>query len=257
MSATVGIVFIGTSEYVNFFPRWKQCVDDNFLVDCNKTIFAFTDRIDEDFLKLPDTITCNVPHMPWPYVTLGRFRMMTDVKHLLSNMDYVFFLDADLFPVSKITLDEITAVDKPLTGVRHPGQTQNPYWQTFEVNPNSTACVLKDVTVPQDFQPIYHQGCFWGGKAANIITMIETLSQNVLDDMTRGVVACWHDESHMNKYFLTRWDEVHTLHSGFAWPEGGDWSYLGDIGLEKRMLHAEKTHDTFPRFPGKDGEGPI
>ena len=45
----VAIAFIGTGKYADFFPKWKIAVDKYFLNNCEKTIFAFTDKIEEEY----------------------------------------------------------------------------------------------------------------------------------------------------------------------------------------------------------------
>ena len=39
----VAIIFIGTGRYLNFLPQYWQNIEENFLPNSNKTIFAFTD----------------------------------------------------------------------------------------------------------------------------------------------------------------------------------------------------------------------
>jgi hypothetical protein len=49
---------------------------------------------------------------------------------------------------------------------------------------------------------VYYQGCLWGGKVPDVLEMIEELESRVNEDLKNNVIAVWHDESHMNKYFI-------------------------------------------------------
>ena len=40
-----------------------------------------------------------------------------------------------------------------------------------------------------------------GGRTAEYLDMCETLACNIRDDFNRGIIAKFHDESHVNKYF--------------------------------------------------------
>jgi hypothetical protein len=54
----------------------------------------------------------------------------------------------------------------------------------------------------QSYLPIYWQGCFWGGKVPAALAMIDELEARVNRDLENDIVALWHDETHINKYFM-------------------------------------------------------
>lgn len=244
----VGLVFIGTGKYADFFPRWKQCVDDNFLSDCEKTIFAFTD-VEKDFFKAPDVLPVKVDNCIWPQATLFRYKWLNYVINAgaTDNLDYIFYIDSDLFPQSKITLEDITCEGKPLTGVHHPGNFMDPNWETFETNPECAAFVSKPIDQYGE-NAVYHQGCFWGGEQSAIKKMASTLDQRIDSDLGKGIMACWYDESHMNRYFLENLSLVNTVSWNYAFPENGPWKDLYS-DVEVKMLHADKSDKEYPRPP--------
>jgi len=244
----VGLVFIGTSKYADFFPRWKKSIDDNFLNDCEKTIYAFTDR-QEEYFKGSNIFPIKVTNCVWPQATLFRYKWINAVMstNKTDHLDYMFYIDSDLFAQTNITLDEIICEGKPLTGVHHPGNFMNPKWETFESNENSTACVKRPVSQYGD-SPVYHQGCFWGGEQKAVKEMVATLEERIDDDYSRGIMACWYDESHMNKYFLENMSLVNTVPWNYAFPENGPWKELYS-DVEIKMLHADKSDAEYPRPP--------
>jgi hypothetical protein len=77
--------------------------------------------------------------------------------------------------------------------------------------------------------------------------MVRCLSENVDADLEKKVVAIWHDESHLNRYFIDKKSDVNTLHPGFATPE--NWEIIKKA-FPTKALHLHKTMEDFPRFEG-------
>ena len=183
----------------------------------------------------------HIKHEKWPFITLHRFKYMRSVEDRLREYDYVFFIDADLWCVSEVTETDLFA-GKPLIGVQHPGFIGS--IGSFETDTRSNANIFDgyyDVSK-------YRQGCLWGGKAESVVEMVCELDHWVDEDKSRGIVAAWHDESHMNKYFLLNSERVHTLHPGFAQPQSGYDHVRG--AYPTKFVHLHKEMSEFPRFEG-------
>lgn len=253
MRPKVGVVFIGTNKYVNFFPKWKQAVDDHFLNECDKTLVAFSDGNVPEF-NADHVVVFNVPPVVWPEATLYRYKFVNEALNSgeLPDLDYIFYLDGDLFPVQDIRLEDITSEDKPLTGVHHPGNATNPSWNTFERRGISTADV-GDLPSKLGAKAVYHQGCLWGGKINAVKKMVETLDRRITEDESNGIHAVWYDESQMNKYFLENIDQVNTVSWLFAFPEVGSWHMYVPEGKTPMMVHVDKDDSAYPRYPS-DGK---
>ena len=243
-SLKVGITFIGTSKYASFFEGYYKAVKENFLPESDRTFFVFTDQPELKIFDQPDVSVTKVEHKGWPFITLHRFKFMTMVKEQLSEMDKVFFMDADLWPVSKINNNELFSEQSKFIGVQHPGFVGK--IGTFETNPASRACIFDG----QYDLSKYRQGCFWGGEADAIVAMITELDKRVDEDTSNDVVAVWHDESHMNKYFVENNEDVLTLHPGFAQPQEG-YDFVR-TNFPTKMVHLFKDINEFPRFAGAE-----
>lgn len=252
---SVCLVFIGTAKYADFFPEWYDGVSKNVFKDCKKTVLAFSDRITEPMFRREGVIGVTMKHMEWPYVTLLRFQVIQSaLEHLeksgVNVGDYFLFLDADLIAKTEITFSEVFGDEsKDFVGVQHPGQLDNSSWNAFITNEESTACVT---SICEDWKSkTYHQGCLWGGKIDSVKSMISECTKNIQIDLQNKIVADWHDESHMNNWFLKNYDNVSTLSSAFAFPDQEFWHQkLSSLGISPRMLHLDKPHSEFPRFPG-------
>ena len=50
-----------------------------------------------------------------------------------------------------------------------------------------------------------------GGKVPAVFDMIDELEKRVNDDLKDDVIAQWHDESQLNKFYIENKKDVHTL----------------------------------------------
>lgn len=234
----VAIIFIGTGDYLNFLPNYYKNIEEYFLPNTEKTILVFTDGELED---LPDNIIpYNQEHLPWPFITLKRFEIINRAKDVIAQHDWLVFIDADALPVTTITEEEFFT-DKPLFGVHHPCHFLNmaPHNISpgaFETNPDSLACITNE-----DNTSIYFQGCLWGGRVPDVIDMMEELQKRTEDDLSRNVVAIWHDESHLNKFYSERADDVHVLGPSFAYPE----LFSSFCNFEPKIVHLSKENSKY------------
>jgi len=232
------ICFIGTGKYLNFLPKYYENIHQYFLPDTEKTFLVFTDG-EGDF---PDDVKVyQQEHLDWPYITLTRFEIIQKAEQEIKKNDWFVFIDADTLVVDKITEDQFFDNEKPFFGVHHPCHflqmpPHNEYPGSFEINEKSRSAITKD-----DDLSVYYQGCLWGGKVPNIIEMIEELSNRVNEDLDNGVIAVWHDESHINKYFIENKDLVNTLGPEYAYPE----LFSDQCTFEPKIVHLSKDNSKY------------
>lgn len=229
----VAISFIGTGDYLNFLPKWYEYLNKNFLPGVEKKIMVFTDG---ELEGTPEDIsTYFIEHKEWPYITLERFETLLLAKEEIEKCDWFVFLDADTLVVDKVTEDQFFDPSKEYFGVQHPCQylnmpPHNKYPGAFEVNPDSEACINDALDLS-----VYYQGCVWGGKVPNVINMIEELDEAVRKDLSKNVIAKWHDESHINRFFVENKEMVNTLSSSYAYPH----DYKQYCTFEPKIVHSK------------------
>jgi hypothetical protein len=171
---------------------------------------------------------------------LYRFGTILKAKEDLQKFDFVLFLDADMRVVDTVTEEDLFT-DKKFIGVHHPCHymKMSPHTEfpgAFETNPQSCAAISKS-----DDISTYWQGCLWGGKVPHVIDMMEELDRRTKDDETRNVIAEWHDESQMNKFFVENKSEVHTLGPSFAYPE----IFKGFCSFKPTIVHLAKDNSAY------------
>lgn len=235
----VALIFIGTGKYLDFLEDWKKSIDSYFMNDCEKNIFVFSDLEPKE----PGVIHTEVPKWIWPEASLYRFKMMLKVKEQLEKHDYIFYIDSDLFAQQEIHSSEIIEKDTTLVGVHHPGNFVNPDWYTWEDSKDSLAYVPGKLSDYGE-KAVYFQGCFWGGKSENVLELCENLDAAIDEDLSKGIMAKWIDESHLNKYFLDRLDEVKIMPFNYAFPEQEQFRHLVTFHPMK-FMHVEKSHEEY------------
>ena len=221
----VAIAFIGTGRYLNFLPQYYEYIEENFLPNTEKTILAFTDG---EMEGLPENVKVYPQeHLEWPFITLKRFEIINKAREEILKNDWFVFIDADAFVVGKVTEEEFlerccghTTDEVPLFGVHHPCHRAGmPPHKTktgaYETDEKSEAYF----DVSKELPPIYWQGCFWGGKVPPVLAMIDEIEGRVNRDLENDIVALWHDETHINKYFHEREFDVHTFGIEYAYPQ--------------------------------------
>jgi histo-blood group ABO system transferase len=184
----VGLLIIATNKYIQFLQPLIESAD-KFFIPGNVTYFIFTNK-DVELLSNRNIIKIDVEHKEWPWMTLGRYKIFSDNSDVLSEMDYLFYCDADMRFVDFIG-DEILS-DRVAT--QHPGYFGRR--GTPETRPESLACIYSH----EEMQ--YFAGGFNGGTSQEYLKMAKHISYNIDIDYSGGVIAVWHDESHINRYFI-------------------------------------------------------
>lgn len=232
------ICFIGTGKYLNFLPKYYENVQKYFLPNTEKTFLVFTDG-EGDF---PDDIKVyHQEHLDWPYITLKRFEIIKRSQEDIEKNDWFVFIDADALVVDRITEEEFFDNDKDYFGVHHPCHFlgMRPHTEkfgAFETDPKSTAAVSEN-----DDLSVYFQGCLWGGKVPQIMKLINELESRVNIDLGNEIIAQWHDESHLNKFFIENKENVNVLGSEYAYPE----MFANYCDFKPKIVHLSKNNSKY------------
>ena len=213
----IAILYIATGRYICFWENFYQSMERLFLPSFEKTYFMFTDHTD---LEYPKNVICTyVGQLPWPGPTLKRFDFFWRVHDQLKKYDFTFFLNANMLPIREIGPEILPDSKQKLMLVDHfywSGQPRERW--PYDTNPYSTACIL-----PTEGNH-YVMGGFNGGITQDYLHLIETLKKNTEIDEQKGIVAAWHDESHLNRYLIDYVKNGGTpliLNSKYAYPQEG------------------------------------
>ncbi len=229
---SLAIVTIGTSRYVEYFPKFYESLKRSFLPNTKKHFFMFTDRVDYPYFKGKEDVTpVKIEHGNTTLITLFRFKFVYSIKDKLSKFSHVLYIDSDSFATDVLTTEaDFFCHEKPLFAVAHPGFLNAKH--QVERNPLSTAALPEGVDLD-----VYRQCSFWGGKSGELLEMCGKIDENIMIDMSNKIIAMWLDESHLNKYFLDHRNLVYTYDSGYSFHGGWVRRWPVIKGYKVRIIH--------------------
>lgn len=188
--ARVGFLVVATGKYIRYIEPLFKSAEQYFLPGHERTFFVFTDHIEEAPTG-PHIVPVFQKRLGWPYDTMMRCKMYIDHKELYEGIDYLFACDADTLCIDTVG-DEILG---DLVATRHPcfeGGTRGNY----EWDPHSVAYVAYNEG------EYYFAGGFYGGKTSEFLAMNQTMYEHIEVDLGNGIIPRFHDESHLNRYFI-------------------------------------------------------
>ena len=218
----VGLLLISTGRYHHFIQPLIESADTWFLNDMEVTYFLFTDS-KEKYNSNRNIVYLEQEHKPWPSSTLFRYKIFYNKMEILSNMEYLYYCDIDMLFVdvvgNEILSERVATIHPGFKGERG----------TPETRPESKACVLPNESMT------YFAGGFNGGKTKAFLEMCKAIDLNIESDLTKGIIAVWHDESHLNRYMIDN-PPTKILDPGYCYPEQVMIQY------NKKLLALNKNH---------------
>lgn len=224
------IFSVATDRYLNFWEdlirssigKMDKNLEIQWLVCTNKPKEISQDI--RDYLGV-NLVIREIAGEKWPFPTLLRYKYLKDSIDAISG-DLLMHLDADMKIESEISIANLTAMigDTGLGFVSHPGYyrpygvarglfyLQNPIFilrdikfllkfgarGAWENNKNSKAYIKRSL------RKNYVCGGTWIGKTEKILSMCTELDSNIQIDLANGVIAIYHDESHLNAFISTQ-----------------------------------------------------
>jgi histo-blood group ABO system transferase len=231
MQKKIVLHLIATGKYERFLQGIIESARNHFLNQHQLKFVVYTDCdhiLNSDDL---DVITIRIEHEAWPGPTLKRFHFFSLAEEIIKSSDFSFYIDVDSKFIREVDFDDlgISQDFKGNIGTLHPGY----YGQsgTPERRPLSTAFI----------SPVkrnsYFCGGFFGGSSDQFFQLIIANRQNIDTDLSNGIVAIWHDESHLNRYFFDN-PPLSVLGLGFSCPE--ESAFQEQIFMDPYIIFLDK-----------------
>lgn len=222
----VGILIIATNRYYDYVDPLLQSVKKYFLVVPGYNIqpFVFTNQSSS---ATQGAIQFSIKHLPWPMMTLLRYRIFIEHRQYLEKMDYLYYCDADMRLVGEVGKEILGTT----VGTIHPLFYDKPREMLvgYEGRPESRAYI----SIGKGKR--YYAGGFLGGVSKDFLSLATVIADSIDDDLERGVIAKWHDESHLNRYYADNPPSIE-LSPSYCYPE--DMS----LPFEKKIICLKKKH---------------
>lgn len=197
----VAMFYICTGKYNLLWKEFYESSEEFFLRDFYKEYFVFTDAEKLEYENQNSRIhRIKQEKMPWPYPALYRYKMFGRISDDVKDFDYVFFFNANALFLKEIT-DNMILPDSNkkelLTVLKHPAYRFNgiydcPYDRNYKCRAHVSYRKGKD----------YIQSCIIGATTAEFTKMAKKLENDTDKDLSKQVIALWHDESYLNKYII-------------------------------------------------------
>lgn len=239
--ASIAICYIATGPYKVFWKDFHESFEKRFLVDTDPLqYYVFTDE--PELFAEERVHTTRIDTLPWPLPTLMRFHYFLDRAENLSKADCVFFANANLHCKEEIFADEV--LPRREKGERYSftqhGSFRNalPWRFPYERNPRSTARIGR-------FEgKRYVMGGLFGGFSEDFLSLCELLEERIETDLSHGIIARWHDESHLNRFIVGR-DDYRLLDPSYLYPVD-DWAEECHWSDEPAKILVLQKDDYFP-----------
>jgi len=216
---TIAILYICTGRYNQFFEGFYRSAEKHLLPEAQKTYFVWTDG--NSFAeRIPNVRVYHKECEGFPVDSLFRFEMFLQAEEELRKFDYIFFFNSNA-EIRRPIGSEILPDDTGLAmGIWPKREKQHPLLFPYERNKKSLAYIA-----PYGKDYHYFMGGLNGGSSKQYLEMIRQLAQNIQTDYSNGIIAKFHDESHINAYLRTHPCKI--LGKEFCWPE--EWEAKGFI----------------------------
>jgi histo-blood group ABO system transferase len=223
----IGLLIIATNKYVQFLQPLIESADQFFLNGLDVTYFVFSNKeIEIESKRKIQKI--DTEHKKWPLMTLERYKIFSQNSYILSTVDYLYYCDVDMKFVGDVGVEILS--DRVAT--QHPGYFGRR--GTPEMRISSTAFVHPDEEME------YFAGGFNGGSSSEYLKMAKIISDNIEKDLEKDIIAVWHDESHMNRYFIDN-KPTKILSPSYCYGESMN------IPFEKKLIALDKNHEEVRR----------
>lgn len=233
---------IATNRYLEY---WKNCIS-SFQKNVSSLervhFYLFTDMCNDaehwarEHLGPGKVEVIEIGPLVWPEATLLRYQIILDNSAQYQE-GILMYLDSDMEVVS----DFISGIEKNLrvgemSFAPHPGYfLQNGYRGLVQVLFSPKQLIRRIISFLFNQQGIgawennrnslayldrrkrktYAHGAIWFGPKQIFLEMCRELKARTNADLEKGIIAIWHDESHLNWYIGNR--KSHQLSTRFSW----------------------------------------
>ncbi|MDO8733468.1 MAG: hypothetical protein Q7L55_13000 [Actinomycetota bacterium] len=223
---SIGVVSVATNQYLDYWFDMAKSADLHLFQGHEVVLHVFTDRA-KDAREMAKSLTrvkvdaVQIDALGWPEATLLRYEIFNSHQEHLRE-DLLLHLDADMLLVEDVGAElDPKQWNNGIALVRHPGFRRPSFWHRIALYLRKPRLAIADARlkalagglggwesdhqslayVPRTLRKSYVCGGTWMGRHYELVSMIGELAKRTRTDLDSGVIAVWHDESHLNWYF--------------------------------------------------------
>ena len=195
---SIGFMLIATGKYLQFVKPFILSAEKYFMPGCEKTYHLFTNKLEQvsyfDYTNATNIIFTFCEHLPFPLSTLLRFHRFLGEEKMLRQHTHICYADIDTLWVSEVKPEDVLS---PLSATLHCGFIGG--GTDFETDPRSLAFLQAEHNPGAK----YYGGGFILATPDEYFTMARWCAERINIDLSKNIIAKFHDESHLNKYLNT------------------------------------------------------
>ncbi|XP_056628204.1 histo-blood group ABO system transferase 2-like isoform X2 [Triplophysa dalaica] len=197
---TIATTVFVVGKYMIFLKDFLESAEAHYFVGYRVHYYIFTDQPEAiPNVKLGEERKLIVRKVPssnrWQDISMGRMPALEKLteSELDNEADYIFCFDVDAMFHARWSVETLSN----LVAVIHPWFYNYPREKfTNERRPESEAFI------PADEGDFYYAGGAFGGRVQEVHNLTKTCTEKQSIDRAKSIEALWHDESHLNRYFL-------------------------------------------------------
>ncbi|XP_063288853.1 histo-blood group ABO system transferase-like isoform X2 [Pelobates fuscus] len=198
----IGLAMFAIKKYVVFLKQFIETAEKFFMVGHKVNYYILTDRVEEvrqyNFTlgEGRQLFTLQSPtYKRWQDICFRRMEMIRNYTRdrFINEVDYLAVADIDMQFSDDVGVESLSE----LFGTIHPGYYNAPRQSfTYERRPQSRAYI------PYDEGDFYYAAGYFGGTTEEIYKLTNYCHNGIMADREKHIEAIWHEESHLNKYFI-------------------------------------------------------
>ena len=236
----IGLFCICTGNYISYLSDLISSTQEYFLPKYSKVYIITTDQKNKvekicDKYKVKFIIR-QTEKKGFPLDTLYRFKYLLEFDVELELLcDVLYYIDVDMKILEFVGDEILPDSEKTLIGTKHPGFA---YSDNKNGSPENNI-LSKAYIDPNKFKNCYIAGGFNGGLTHYFLKMAKELNSCINKDKSKDIIAKWHDESHLNRYFIDNFENFKILSTDYCYPE----NYHEKIPGTPKILALSKDHN--------------
>ncbi|XP_060107373.1 N-acetyllactosaminide alpha-1,3-galactosyltransferase-like [Heteronotia binoei] len=220
---TVGLTVFAIGKYLDkYLKNFLTSANTYFMPGQNVIFYIVVDNLSGvPLIELGPLRTLKVFQVEkesrWQDISMMRMKTIADLieSQIRHEVDFLFCMDVDQVFESNYGVETL---DESVAQLQAWFYKANRESFTYERNPESAAYI------PYEEGDFYYHAAVFGGTPQRIYNLTRECYEGIRYDKEHNLEAIWHDESHLNKYYL-RNRPSKVLSPEYCWDYKIGWSY--------------------------------